>query len=95
MATFKSNGVVVIKRRIDDETTIEEKTKEEQVPTESMPFTNSTATPIMANKTDKFEAKIKEAHKVVSMQFLRELEEKQNHKKTKRSKKSETDLNSR
>ncbi|XP_031778832.1 uncharacterized protein LOC116416121 [Nasonia vitripennis] len=61
MATSKSKGVLVIERRIDDEPTVEEETKEEQVPTESMPFTSSTATPIMANKTDKVEAKIKEA----------------------------------
>lgn len=102
--TFKPEVLAVIERRIDEESTIEEETKEEQVPTESVPVTSSTAAPvIVANKTDKAEAKLKEAvrkmmgsfslwrHKVVSTQFLKDLEEKQKYKKTKGSKKSETD----
>ncbi|OXU19168.1 hypothetical protein TSAR_002756 [Trichomalopsis sarcophagae] len=105
--TSKPEAVAVIERRIDEESTIEEETKEEQAPTESVPIVSSTAAPVVANKTDKAQAKMKEAvqkmmgsfslwrHKVVSTKFLKELEEKQKHKKTKSSKKSETDAKSR
>ncbi|XP_031783792.1 uncharacterized protein LOC103318033 [Nasonia vitripennis] len=105
--TSKPEAVAVIERRIDEEPTIEEETKEEQAPTESVPIVSSTGEPVVANKTDKAEAKMKEAvqkmmgsfslwrHKVVSTKFLKELEEKQKHKKPKGSKQSETDAKSR